>query len=185
MHTASVPNPRNKMIELRPLSVDDLSGARYIHTASFSGAASEYYEPPEIDAFVKFVRSPLYADLLLGNSSIAAWLGREMVGTAAWSTGDGRSPTARILAVFVRPLFTGEGIGGRLVEHIEEEARAAGFHAFELSATLNSVAFFEGMGYRALRDGGWAMPSGQEIPVTFMRKAEFTGVHPHPDATLP
>jgi GNAT superfamily N-acetyltransferase len=168
------------MIELRPLTVDDLSAARYIHTASFAGAAADHYEQPDIDAFVAFVRSPLYADLLLGNRAVAAWLGAEMVGTAAWSPGEGRSPTARVLAVFVRPLFTGEGIGGRLVEHIEMEAASAGFHAFELSATLNSVGFFEGIGYRALRNGTWALPSGREIPVTFMRKSDFVGLQPVP-----
>lgn len=176
MQAASAPNLCSEMIELRPLTVDDLSGARYIHSASFSAAATDYYEQPHIDAFVSFVRSPFYGDLLLGNRAIAAWLGAEMVGTATWSTGEARSPTARLLAVFVRPLFTGEGIGGRLVEHVEEEARSAGFHAFELSATLNSVGFFEGMGYRVLRNGDWALPSGHEFPVAFMRKSEFSGL---------
>jgi GNAT superfamily N-acetyltransferase len=166
------------MIELRPLTVDDLSAARYIHTASFSAAAQDHYARGEIDAFVDFVRSPHYADLLLGNRTVAAWLAGEMVGTAAWSPGEGLSPTARVLAVFVRPLFTGEGIGRRLVEYIESEASAAGFHAFELSATLNAVGFFEGLGYRVLRKGTLALPLGRDIPVAFMRKAQFVGLHP-------
>jgi len=180
MHAPGAPNPHAEMIELRPLTVDDLSAARYIHTASFTGAAPDHYAQADVDAFVAFVRSARYADLLLGNHAVAAWLGPEMVGTAAWSPGEERSLTARVLAVFVRPLFNGEGIGGRLVEHIEEEARTAGFHAFELSATLNSVGFFEGMGYRTLRNRGWALPSGREIPVTFMRKADFAGVQASP-----
>jgi GNAT superfamily N-acetyltransferase len=100
-----------------------------------------------------------------------------MVGTAAWSPGEGLSPTARILAVFVRPLFTGVGIGRRLVDHIESEAGAAGYRAFELSATLNAVSFFEGLGYRVLRNGGLALPLGRDIPVAFMRKAQFAGLH--------
>jgi ribosomal protein S18 acetylase RimI-like enzyme len=177
MHAPGTAETLAQMIELRPLSVDDLSAARYIHTASFAGAAQEHYAPAEIDAFVAFVRSPHYADLLLGNRTVAAWVGAEMVGTAAWSPGEGLSPTARILAVFVRPLFTGEGIGRRLVDHIESEAGAAGYCAFELSATLNAVGFFEGLGYRILRNGGWALPFGRDIPVAFMRKAQFAGLH--------
>jgi len=165
------------MMKLRPLTVDDLSTARYIHTASFAVAAQEHYSPADIDAFTAFVRSPLYADLLLGNHAVAAWMGAEMVGTAAWSFGEGLSPTARILAVCVRPLFTGEGIGRKLVDHIEAEVRAAGYQALEASATLNAVSFFEELGYRAVRKGVWALPLGHEMPVVFMRKAHFAGLH--------
>ena len=164
------------MITLRPLSIDDLSSARYIHSAAFAGSASDCYSPGDIQAFDTFVRSPRYADLLLGNNAIAAWMGREMVGTAAWSPGERHSPTARIIVVAVRPLFTGEGIGRLLVDHIEEEARSAGFRALEVSATLNAVGFFEDLGFRIVRNGGWALPLGHEIPVTFMRKAEFLGL---------
>lgn len=165
------------MTMLRPLSIDDLSTARYIHAASFAGSAQEHYSPADIEAFDAFVRSPRYGDLLLGNNAVAAWMDEEMVGTAAWSPGEGRSPTARIIAVAVRPLFTGEGIGRLLVDHIETEAHSAGFPALEVSATLNSVGFFEGLGFRFVRNGDWALPLGHEIPVAFMRKAECLGLH--------
>jgi N-acetylglutamate synthase-like GNAT family acetyltransferase len=165
------------MTTLRRLSVDELSTARYIHTASFTGSAPEHYSSADIEAFNAFVRSPRYADLLLGNNAVAAWIDTEMVGTAAWSPGEGRSPTARIVMVAVRPLFTGEGIGRLLVDHIEAEAREAGFQALEVSATLNSVGFFEGLGFRVVRGGEWALPLGHEIPVAFMRKADFVGLH--------
>ena len=164
------------MTTLRPLSVDDLSTARYIHTASFTGSAPDHYSQADIEAFNAFVRSPRYGDLLLGNHAVAAWFDSEMVGTAAWSPGEGRSPTARIILVAVRPLFTGEGIGRLLVDHVEAEARAAGYHALEVSATLNSVGFFEELGFRVVRSGEWALPLGHEIPVAFMRKAEFVGL---------
>ncbi|HEY7670318.1 MAG TPA: GNAT family N-acetyltransferase [Hyphomicrobium sp.] len=165
------------MTTLRPLSVDDLSTARYIHAASFSASAPEHYAQADIDAFNAFVRSPRYADLLLGNNAVAAWIDSEMVGTAAWSPGEGRSPTARIIVVAVRPLFTGEGIGRLLIDHVEAQARAAGYQALEVSATLNAVGFFEGLGFRIVRNGGWALPLGHEIPVAFMRKADFVGLH--------
>jgi GNAT superfamily N-acetyltransferase len=165
---------------VRPLSVDDLSTARYIHAASFAASALEHYSQTDIDAFNAFVRSPRYADLLLGNNAVAAWIESEMVGTAAWSPGEGRSPTARIIVVAVRPLFTGEGIGRLLVDYVEAQAREAGYCALEVSATLNSIGFFEGLGFRVVRNGGWALPLGHEIPVAFMRKAEFVGLHPVP-----
>jgi GNAT superfamily N-acetyltransferase len=166
------------MTEFRPLTVDDLSAARYIQTASFVADAKQHYEPADIDAFVAFVRSPRYADLLLGNHAIAAWIGGDMVGTAAWSAAQAPSPTARILGVFVRPLFTGEGIGRQLVEHIEREARGGGYQAFELAATRNSVGFFESLDYRVVRNGLSTLPAGYEMPVVMMRKADAATVIP-------
>lgn len=164
------------MIELRPLTVDDLSVARYIHTAAFARAAQGHYSAADIEAFDQFVRSARYADLMLGNPAVAAWLGQDMVGTAAWSPGEAKSPTARIFGVFVRPMFTGEGIGRRVVGHVEEEARDAGYPALEAAATLNAAGFFEAIGYRVVRGGAWALPTGREIAVTFLRKAEFAGI---------
>jgi GNAT superfamily N-acetyltransferase len=99
-----------------------------------------------------------------------------MVATAAWSPGEERSPTARIFGVFVRPMFTGEGIGRRIVGHVEADARGAGFPAIEAAATLNAAGFFEAIGYRFVRGGKWALPSGHEMAVTFLRKAEFAGI---------
>lgn len=176
MYAPSLSATLAQMMKLRPLSVDDLSAARYIHAASFAGAAQDHYSRADIDAFTAFVRSPRYADLLLGNRAVAAWIGPEMVGTAAWSAGEPPSPTARILAVFVRPLFTGEGIGRQLVGYIEDEARAAGYRALEVSATLNAVGFFQDLGYLLVREGTWALPLGHEMPVAFMRKANFVGL---------
>lgn len=111
-----------------------------------------------------------YADVLLGNRAYGAWVGSEMVGVAAWSVGEAKSPTARILAVFVHPLFGGDGIGTRLTEYLEDEARAAGYRALETNATLNAIGFFEKLDYLEIRRGVWGLPSGRQMPIAFMRK---------------
>lgn len=170
------PNNLAPMIELRPLTVDDLSVTRYVHTAAFARGARGHYPAADIEAFHQFVYSPRYADVMLGNPAVAAWLGAEMVATAAWSPGEARSPTARLFGVFVRPMFAGEGIGRRIVAYVEEEARAAGYPALEAAATLNAVPFFEAIGFRFVRGGAWALPTGREIAVAFLRKAEFAGL---------
>lgn len=160
------------MLEIRPLSVDDLSTARYVVGAAFARGAAEHYSGPQIEAFAEFVRSPHYSDVLLGNRAYGAFIGAEMVGVAAWSLGESKSPTARILAVFVHPLFGGDGIGSRLVEYLEDEARAAGYSAVEASVTLNAAPLFERLGYLETRRGAWGLPSGREMPIAFMRKID-------------
>ncbi len=159
------------MVEVRYLSIDDFAAVRYVHTAAVATMSPSRYAPADIKAFSEFVRSSRYADLLLGNPSYAAWIDNELIGTAAWSPpGEAPSPTARILGVFVHPLFAGAGVGRLLVERVESEALAAGYRALNLSATLNAEVFFDALGYRVTGQGGWALPSGHEIPVVLMRK---------------
>ena len=162
-----------RQAELRPLSVDDVSTVRYVHSTSFIDAAGNHYTTADIDAFHQYVQSPHYADVLLGNRAIAAWIGSQIVGSAAWSPRDTPGPTARILAVYVQPLFSHAGIGRLLVQRIEAEAHAEGYPALNVSATLNAVGFFEALGYWVTRNGNWPLPSGREIPVAFMRKVDF------------
>jgi putative acetyltransferase len=159
-----------EMLEIRALSVDDLSAARYVVGGAFARGAKGHYSPADIQAFADYVRSPRYADVLLGNRAYGAWVGSQMAGVAAWSIGEGKSPTARILGVYVHPLFGSDGIGSRLVEYIEDEARAAGHRALEASVTLNAAGFFERLGYLETRRGTWRLPSDREIPIAFMRK---------------
>jgi len=159
-----------EMLEIRALSVDEMSSARYVVATSFARGASEHYSRPQIDAFVEFVRSPQYSDLLVGNRAYGAFIDTEMVGVAAWSITEIKSPTARLIAVFVLPMFSGNGIGTRLAEYLEEEARAAGYRAQETSALLGARGFFEHLGYHETGEASWSLPSGRAIPVAMMRK---------------
>ncbi|MEI9901935.1 MAG: GNAT family N-acetyltransferase [Hyphomicrobium sp.] len=170
MHVSGAPDSLLQLLEIRPLSIDDLSTARYVVSAAFLRAAKGHYSAADVEAFAAFVRSPHYADILLGNRAYSAWVGSEMVGVAAWSPGEQKSPTARILAIFVHPLFSGNGIGTRLGEFLADEAAAAGYRALETSATLNAVPFFERLGYIEMRRAAWGLPSGRDVPIAFMRK---------------
>lgn len=172
MHVSGAPDSLLQMLEIRPLSVDDLSTTRYVVSAAFLRGAKEHYPAAQAEAFADFVRSPHYTDLLLGNHAYSAWVGSEMVGVTAWSAGESESKslTARLLALFVHPLFGGHGIGTRLAEYLEDEARGAGYRALEASITLNATTFFERLGYLETRRGAWALPSGRELPIVFVRK---------------
>ena len=91
------------MLEIRRLSVDDLSTARYVVGAAFARGAAGHYSPPEIGAFAEFVRSPHYADILLGNHAYGAFVGSEMVGIAAWSVGEDKKPCNLLIQARISP----------------------------------------------------------------------------------
>src|SRR5919108_5150634 len=104
--------------EIRPIGLDDLSDVRYIHAASFRMLAAQYYSPDYVDAFTEQVYEPAYTDGLMAalrrQQLYGAWLEGELVATAGCSSADDGGTEARLRFVFVRPLFTGLGLGRRL-----------------------------------------------------------------------
>jgi len=170
--------PADRMT-IRRVGMDDWASVRYVHASAFRILASSDCEPPELEAFAAYVRSPEYAARLHAENLHAGWLDGELVGTAGWTPADDSGSLARITSVFVRPLFTRLGIGRRLALDAEARARAAGFARFSARATLNSVGFFEKLGYDVTSHGIHAIATEQGMPVTYMRKHE-AAVHPAP-----
>lgn len=62
---------------------------------------------------------------------------------------DPASEAARIRAFFVAPEAAGQGLGRRLLDHCIAAARAEGFAALELMATLSGVDFYARQGFEA------------------------------------
>ncbi len=74
---------------------------------------------------------------------------------------------ARIRAFFVHPAAARQGLGRRLLEHCENEARRAGFSRCELMATLPGVPFYRRAGYRELKRVSYPLRGAD--PVEFVR----------------
>lgn len=71
------------------------------------------------------------------------------VGTARFREVNGEAKAERVAVLAPR---RGDGIGRRLMEAIEEEARAAGFKGLVLNAQVAVIPFYERLGYRAEGD---------------------------------
>lgn len=159
-------------LEVRPVGVDEMSTIRYIHANAMRQLAGACYPEEEIAAFVKLVYSPPYADTVLAESLIGGFLGSELVATAGWTPADDRGRSARIRSLYVRPLFTGVGIGRRMLAEVESAARRSGFRSFSARATLNAVGFFETLGYDVTSHGVQMLTPERGLPVSFMRKSD-------------
>jgi GNAT superfamily N-acetyltransferase len=162
--------------EIRPIGLDDLASVRYIHATSFRMLAAQHYSPDDIEAFTEHVYAVPYTDALAAalhrQQLYGAWLEDELVGTAGWSSAEDGGTTARLRYVFVRPLFTGMGLGRRLVLEVEGLTRLAGFHTFTVRATVNAVGFFARLGYQVTSSAVRPLSLTHSLRVAFMQKIE-------------
>ena len=77
---------------------------------------------------------------------------------------------AKIRAFFVHPAWARKGIGTRLLERCESAAIAAGFHSFELGATLTGVGLYRSRGYEIQKQIDVPMANGEKLQVVLMSK---------------
>lgn len=160
-------------VKLRPATIDDFSSIRYVHATSFRILASEHHSESEIKAHVDMIYRPEYGDSILSTDLTVATIDNEIVGTAGWAPADDNGSTARIRKVFVRPLFTGTGIGKLLLNTAEDRAKRAGFEDFSVRANINAVSFYENRGYDITSYGVMPTQIKVDLPVAFMRKKEI------------
>lgn len=83
---------------------------------------------------------------------------------------DPRVDAARIRAFFVHPSWARRGLGRRLLELCERDARARGFSAAELVATLPGVRLYAACGYRSLGAREYDLGAARTIAFVPMRK---------------
>jgi len=84
---------------------------------------------------------------------------------------DPRVDIARIRAFFVHPSWARRGLGRRLLDLCESEARARGFQSAELVATLPGVRLYGAYGYESQGAREYPLRDGSTITFIPMRKA--------------
>ncbi|KAB2910251.1 MAG: GNAT family N-acetyltransferase, partial [Hyphomicrobiaceae bacterium] len=158
-----------RMIEVRPIGLDDHASLRYLHAACLLGQSEDGLSQADAEAFVRLVYSPLYSDLMLEGELYGGWLHGELVGSACWHAIGDQPAIARLGPVVVR--HTRFGIGRHLLSVVEERALAAGIQQFTAWTTANAVPFFERFGYEVASRGVKTLSPECTLPVTFLRKS--------------
>lgn len=83
---------------------------------------------------------------------------------------DPKTEAARVRAMYTSPEFTRRGVGRRILELCEEAARAEGFTAVELGATMGGKPLYEACGYRPIEMMMVPTPNGVKVPILRMGK---------------
>jgi GNAT superfamily N-acetyltransferase len=77
---------------------------------------------------------------------------------------------AKIRAFFVHPEWARQGIGSQILQACENAARDAGFHGFELGATVTGERLYRQRGYQVIDRIDVPLPNGASIPIIRMSK---------------
>ena len=158
------------MLTIRNWTEADARGILEVHYAAVHGAPVNYYDEDRLDEW-----SPLVDDARLSQFLDRAGVEDEISRVAI--KGDkvvGFGTVVPILnelrACYVHPDFNRQGIGRRLVEELEIEAKSAGVGWLNLNSSLNAEDFYHSVGYTSDGLGRHRLASGHSIVCVRMYK---------------
>lgn len=174
---------------LRPAALADEARLRDLIARSIRALGAADYTPQQIEGALRGAFGVDTALIRDGTYFVVEADGGELVACGGWSRRrtlfgsdarsgrdesllDPRVDAARIRAFFVDPQHARRGLGRSILERSESDARAQGFVAFELMATLPGVRLYEKFGYQAGEAVNHPLPGGLAIRFVPMTKKE-------------
>jgi len=173
-------------LELRPATPSDVPALRALIPRSVRALSRGYYSEAQIEGAIRHVFGP-DTQLIADGTYFVVTSGAEIVACGGWSRRrtlfggdqmksaedpllDPAREAARIRAFFVAPEWARRGLASQLMEACLAAARAAGFGALELGATLPGEALYRGFGFEAVERTSTPLPGGQSLPLVHMRR---------------
>jgi GNAT superfamily N-acetyltransferase len=170
-------------ISLRKATSDDAPQLLELHRAALTVLARSHYSAQQIDSLLRYV--PTLDDALIDDRTyfVAEADGR-IVACGGWSLrapgyqpvlgqerqapGSGARP-ALIRAMYTHPDWSRRGLGRRILDAAEKEARKQ-VDEIELDALLPGLPLYAAAGYLPVRNHAMRFPDGEAVPVIYMRK---------------
>jgi len=171
---------------VRRAQLDDRAAIKELIVESARGLSRQDYSAAQIEAAIASVFG-VDTNLILDESYFVADRSGLLIGCGGWSKRktlfggdqyfsrdaselDPQSEPAKIRAFFVHPQFARQGIGLAILQVCENEARAQGFRAVELMATLPGIPFYQACGYEAGERLDLELQGGVKLGLLPMRK---------------
>jgi GNAT superfamily N-acetyltransferase len=172
---------------IRKATLEDRAAIERLIAESARGLSRADYSEPQIEAAIATVFG-VDTELIFDGTYFVVESDGALVGCGGWSKRktlfggdryadrdagqlDPATDAAKIRAFFVHPDWARRGIGRALLAACEREARAQGFRATELMATLPGVRLYAAHGYEGGRRVEYTIGDGVRIAFVPMRKA--------------
>ena len=172
--------------QVRRATLEDRAALERLIAESARGLSRGDYTGEQVEAALSSVFG-VDTDLIHDGTYYVAEVQGSAVGCGGWSKRrtlfggdrygardsgylDAATEPAKIRAFFVRPDWARRGVAGAILETCEREAKAEGFRALELMATLPGVPFYAARGYEAGERVEYEIAGGVRIEFVPMRK---------------
>ena len=166
--------------------MDDRESIKELIAASVRSLSREYYSDSQIESAIATVFG-VDTDLIEDGTYFVVEIDGQLAGCGGWSkrktlfggdqyssrdTGylDPESEPAKIRAFFIHPDHARKGIARAILRRCEEEARAQGFRALELMATLPGIEFYKSCGFVETGDFNLNLTDTVKLELVPMRK---------------
>jgi len=174
--------------KIRPATAADIPTLQKLIARSGIGLSAGFYTPEQAHAVTREVFG-VDTQLIQDGTYFAIEDDTRIVACGGWSKRstpfggdqhktapdrllDPATDAAKIRAFFVDPGMERRGLGSMLMRHCTEQARAAGFTALELTATMPGVPLYRAHGFVPVHDLSLSLGGGQvAVSLTLMRKA--------------
>ncbi|WP_231190323.1 GNAT family N-acetyltransferase [Haladaptatus sp. DYF46] len=145
-------------MRLREAVPSDSESVRGVHFESITELGLDGYTQDQVNAWAQGCKSASYATAIESDDFyyIVAEDDRGVVGFGSLkfdASGTYEVPIdAEVTAVYVHPTVAREGVGSTIYAELERQAREHGVQMLGLTASLNSVPFYESQGYEMVRE---------------------------------
>ena len=148
---------------IRKATMDERYAIKQLIAASARLLSRDHYSDAQIETAIATVFG-VDTDLIDDGTYFVAEIEGELAGCGGWSKRktlfggdqyssrdasylDPQSEPAKIRAFFIHPDHARKGIARAILSRCEDEARAQGFQALELMATLPGIEFYKSCGF--------------------------------------
>jgi GNAT superfamily N-acetyltransferase len=148
---------------IRKAIMEERDAIQELIAASARHLSREHYDDLQIETAITTVFG-VDTDLIEDGTYLVAEIDDQVVGCGGWSKRktlyggdqyrsrdtaylDPKSEPAKIRAFFIHPDHARKGIARAILNQCETEARADGFRALELMATLPGIEFYKSVGF--------------------------------------
>jgi N-acetylglutamate synthase-like GNAT family acetyltransferase len=142
-----------------------------VHADAVTGIRTALYTPEEIQAWAVPKKPESYEESIRSKEFFVVEDGGVIMAFGVLN-----QESAEVEAVYVSPRAGRRGIGLKVLEKLEERARALGLEELRLNASLNAVAFYKRAGYVAQAESKYRLSTGIEIACIPMVKAMTRGL---------
>ena len=151
-------------MKIREYTFDDAEGHAEVHRNSVKGIASEDYRDEVIEVWAS--KEPEDTPLPEEKVRFVAETDKgEVVGFS-----DYNKETKELSGLYIKPDFSGKGIGQKLLQKAEQDARKNGLSRLWCKATATAKDFYQKHGYKIIEETNHELEDGIEMKVYKMEK---------------